>query len=425
MEFINGSSTSDHLIVFSHPFGNANVRSALSGLHQAGLIARFFTSVAVYPGNYFDILSRLPGFQSVQRRRYSPSLKNFTTQYPLHELVRLLSLQCRLDFLVEHGKGLFATDNIIQQLDKKVASYISKSNPSFLKGIYAYEDGALQSFMAAEEMGIRKLYDLPIGYWRVAKDILEEEKMKWPEWACTMPALKDSARKLLRKDEELRLADKIFVAGSYTASTLERASIQKNKIQIIPYGFPDTTSMSRSYYKGKRKLKLLYVGSLTQRKGIADVLHLAEYFSSSVSLTLVGKKTTHDCKPLNSMIKHHDYFPGMSHAEILRLMQSHDVLIFPSLFEGFGLVITEAMSQGMPVITTERTCGADFIQHKQNGWLIEAGNKYVLYDTVQEILDWPYLVEEFGRNALATAKKRPWAVYASELAEAVTKDIMP
>lgn len=423
MEFFNEPSTKNGLIIISHPFGNANVRSALSGLNQAGLIDRFFTTVAVYPGNYFDQFSRLPGMQSIARRKFDPSLRLRTSIHPWHEIIRLLALQCNLNFLVEHSRGLFCTDNIIRQTDKKVSDYILKNNDAQLKAVYAYEDGAIHSFKSAEKKGIRKIYDLPIGYWRVAKDLLEKEREKFPEWACTIPALKDTAQKLIRKDDELKRADVIYVAGSFTASTLDTAQVQKNKVRIIPYGFPDIVDNARSYFNGQGKLKLLYVGSLTQRKGIADVLHLAEYFHSSVSLTVVGKKTTNDCKPLNRMLKKHSWFPSLSHDAILELMQSHDVLIFPSLFEGFGLVITEAMSQGMPVITTERTCGADLIQHKNNGWLVEAGNKYVLYDTIQEILDKPYLIEEYGRNALDTAKKRSWSVYATELAAAVAKDI--
>ena len=52
-------------------------------------------------------------------------------------------------------------------------------------------------------------------------------------------------------------------------------------------------------------------------------------------------------------------------------MREHDVFVFPSLFEGFGLVITESMSQGTPVITTDRTAGPDLIKNDENGWLLK------------------------------------------------------
>ena len=411
------------MIIISHPFGNANVRSALTGLQEARLIARFITTVATFPGNYFDCLSAIPGFKSFSRRHFDPSLRGLTSSFPRSELIRLLALQMNIEFLFAHSKGPFSTDKVIQHIDYKVADYILQNKHDHLKAVYAYEDGAIRSFEAAEKNGLRKLYDLPIGYWRVAKDIFENERQRWPEWACTIPAFRDTEDKLIRKDKELLSADVIYVAGSYTASTLKKAGMENKKVCIIPYGFPSVNEAPRTWFKGFGKLKLLYVGSLTQRKGIADVLKLAERFQGAVSLTIVGKKNTNDCRPLNEAIKKHHYYPSLPHHEILRLMRTHDVLIFPSLFEGFGLVVTEAMSQGMPVITTERTCGADLIQTGYNGWLTEAGNPDMLYNTLQEILDHPELVEENGRNALITAKKRPWHVYGSELADTVASEI--
>ena len=63
--------------------------------------------------------------------------------------------------------------------------------------------------------------------------------------------------------------------------------------------------------------------------------------------------------PLEKYIKkelpNENFKKNLSHNLILKEMKKHDVLIFPSLFEGFGLVISEAMSQGMVVISTNKT----------------------------------------------------------------------
>jgi len=94
-------------------------------------------------------------------------------------------------------------------------------------------------------------------------------------------------------------------------------------------------------------------------------------------------------------------------------------LVFPSLFEGFGLVITEAMSQGMPVITTDRTAGPDLITHGKDGWLIEAGSTIALQQAIEKLLDQPDLVTAAGLAAIATARKRPWFCYGKELTSAL------
>ena len=103
-------------------------------------------------------------------------------------------------------------------------------------------------------------------------------------------------------------------------------------------------------------------------------------------------------------------------------MREHDVLVFPSLFEGFGLVITEAMSQGTPVITTDRTAGPDLITHGENGWLIKAGSTEDLQQAIEALIGKPDVIAANGRAAMETAKKRPWEKYGQELSDAIVKN---
>ena len=100
----------------------------------------------------------------------------------------------------------------------------------------------------------------------------------------------------------------------------------------------------------------------------------------------------------------------------------HDVLIFPSLFEGFGLVISEAMSQGTPVITTERTAGPDLINNDQNGWLIRAGERDELQASIEKLLTNPSVIRANGKAAMETARSRPWKIYGQDIANAIIKN---
>lgn len=109
----------------------------------------------------------------------------------------------------------------------------------------------------------------------------------------------------------------------------------------------------------------------------------------------------------------------MPHDEILKLMANQDLFIFPSLFEGFGLVITEAMSQGTPVITTDRTCGPDIIHDGKDGWIVEAGVSKPIKDLLSQFISDPGILTRTGQLARETASKRPWSVYEKTLAESV------
>ena len=104
-------------------------------------------------------------------------------------------------------------------------------------------------------------------------------------------------------------------------------------------------------------------------------------------------------------------------------MSQHDLFILPSLFEGFGLVITEAMSQGTSVITTNKTCGIDFINHGENGWIVEAGQSETIHQLLLEIIKKPEILHIVGKSAMRTAANRPWECYEDELAKSIIKNM--
>jgi glycosyltransferase involved in cell wall biosynthesis len=101
-------------------------------------------------------------------------------------------------------------------------------------------------------------------------------------------------------------------------------------------------------------------------------------------------------------------------------MRSHDIFVFPSLFEGFGLVITESMSQGTPVITTDRTAGPDLIEHGVDGWLVEAASSESINKVLASVLETPALLKKMGQAAQNKARTRPWSIYSQEMVDSVS-----
>ncbi len=408
-------------MIFSHPTGNANVRSAVLGLADAGLLAEFHTTLAVFPGGWLDRMSVGGSLAEVRRRAFHPSLKSFTCTSPWRELARLLATRTGFSSLVRHEIGPFCIDAVYRSLDRRVAARLPAAARQGATGVYAYEDGALATFTAAKGLGLKCIYDQPIGYWRAARRLMEVERARWPEWAATLGGLRDSEAKLARKDEEVRLADLIVTASTFTAHTLKDFPGPTAPVKVIPYGFPPPCPEAKPVVSlsVSRPLKLLFVGSLTQRKGLADVFAAVAALGRHVELTVVGRKDGTVCPALDDALARHRWLPSLPHTEILKLMRSHDVLLFPSLFEGFGLVITEAMSQGTPVITTDRTAGPDLIAHGQNGWLIPAGSTDALQGAIENLLSNPGHIRAAGEAARASAALRPWPVYAQELVAAL------
>jgi len=394
----------------------------LVGLLESEMLGQFHTTVASYPGNLWGLMGASQWGREFRRRKFDGRLKSLTVQHPLRELGRMMATRLKIQGLVRHGTGPLCIDAVYQALDRSTARCLRKT-PQAFTGVYAYEDGALETLTAANERGLSAIYDLPIGYWRAARNLLGGEFDRMPEWANTLTGFKDSAEKLDRKDAELAKATKIVVASTFTACTLKEYSGNLAPHIVLPYGFPDISEVSndsaRGPVTGVNPLRLLFVGGLSQRKGIADLFNAVNILKNAVSLTVIGNKVTADCPALDRELAKYRWIPSLPHDRILAEMRVHDVLVFPSLFEGFGLVITEAMSQGLPVITTERTAGPDLINHGENGWLIKAGSAEELVQQLEKLIEHPAAVRAAGILARRTAAARPWSVYGHELAQAI------
>ena len=121
------------------------------------------------------------------------------------ELGRQGAAQIGWEQLTRDEDALFSVDAVYRSLDRRVAQEVATSLT--IKAIYAYDDGALDTFRVAKKRGIKCIFEHPTIYWRMVRKIQREEAELHPEWAPTLRALGDSDEKLERKDQELALAD--------------------------------------------------------------------------------------------------------------------------------------------------------------------------------------------------------------------------
>ena len=408
------------MILFSHPTLNANAKALINGLFKNKILYKLYTCVAIFEGQLLYKLGDNPKLKDLKRRSLDKDWQTFTLSNSLFEFGRLLASKLHLDYLVRHEKGFFSVDSVYQKHDKWVANNLLKAKKNGVTGVYAYEDGALASFIKAKQLGLYCIYDLPIGYWKSARLLMQKEFEINPHWSSTITGFNDSSDKLNKKDQELALADVIFVASSFTKKTLEDYSGKLPEIKVIPYGFPEVKQKKQYLPLVNRKLKVLFIGGLSQRKGLSYLFDAVEGLESKIEVTIVGNKSVENCEALNLALEKHKWIPSLSHNEVLACMQEHDVFVFPSLFEGFGLVITEAMSQGVPVITTDRTAGPDIIKHGEDGWIVPAGSTEGVKEVFEEILEKPEILKKYGMAAQNKAQTRPWSVYSQEMADAIS-----
>ncbi len=407
------------MVLFTHPTGNANVRNAALALAEADLLGEFLTTLAIFEDAFSGTAALLPGFSELQRRQYPDALKPFTRLRPVRECLRLACLRLGLDWPVRQGRGPLSIDAVYRDLDRSAAARLRRIR---FRAAYCYEDGALETFRVAGKSGASRLYDLPIGYWRASRRILAEEAEINPEWAPTLGGLADSREKLSRKDEELGMADHIFVASSFTRATLAESPFPIAPVSVVPYGCGNRVfQKDPGSHARHQPLRVLFVGSLGQRKGISYLLEAIHLLGSSASLTLIGRRPARSCPALDAALLAHRWIPALPNDGILREMARHDVLVFPSLFEGFGLVVSEALSQGLPVVTTAHTCGPDILSDGVDGFIVALRDAAAIAGKLELLHRDRDKLRAMSLAASEKARSLAWQGYRDKLAGEVCK----
>lgn len=359
-------------LLLSHSAGNQNVRAMLDALQTAGMLGRFATTVAADDGS--RLLQLMPDRMRREwlRRRFDVP-RDKLLQHPWRELARVACSALGWHSVLRHEQGFASTDAIIQDFDGFVAQALPhRVSRDGLHAVYAYEDGALDTFRAARTLGLKRVYDLPIAYWELGRRLQQEEAERLPAWASTLGGgLLDSPAKLERKTQELELADLVVVASQFVRDSLPASAAQK-AVVMSPFGSPPvwTGGWSDAALDPARPMRVLFAGSMGQRKGLGDLLQAMRLLDGeNIELVVMGSPMA-DLDFYRREYAGFTHEKGRPHAEVLALMRSCDVFCLPSIVEGRALVMQEAMSQGLPVVITPNTGGADLVVEGETGFLV-------------------------------------------------------
>ncbi len=390
-------------VVHVAPVLPQDVRQQALALDQAGLLGTIVGSWVPGTGGRADALlcrwtsTRVPLPLDQQRVRTVP-ISDLASR-----LVRFAS-----------GSPVRAQDVQFALVDAAAARLIPHEGVSVL----AREDGALRSFARARRVGGKCLYDLPTAHFAVAERILREEEASFPGLATTSVAEIYTPRRKERKSAELEMADAVVCPSAFVGRTLVEAGVSSAKIRVLPFA-GDADWLGRAHPR-RPGATFLVVGSLSVRKGVHRLLlawkQLAAYRTHR--LLLVGDMQL-PAKFLSDFAGMYEHIERVPRDQLSNIYASARALLFPSLAEGFGLVITEAMSHGVPVLTTWNTGADGLVTPFVDGILVPAADQDALTDAMDWALGHAVQLEEMGRRARARVARRTWDHYRREFADAV------
>lgn len=327
------------------------------------------------------LAAKLPGsLQNMLRARSAPGLPSNRVRNCVLAGLKTLALDRlpRLSFNLRR-RSIRSADATLG----RTAGRLAKRRQAAL---LAYSYFAYDAFRAYGGPGILfQVHPHPL----TIRRILSEELTAHPDCAGSLTQEWELA--LPEEDFQHLVAEPASAARFLCASSFTRQSLIENgapatSIRVVPYGVDLDRFRPDPARRGSpdQPLQLLFVGRINQRKGIKYLLEAMRLLqTTNVHLTVCGRVVDglELFKPFADRVT---IRPSVSPAELEAAYQAADLFVFPSVAEGFGQVLLEALASGLPILSTTHTAAPDLIEDGAEGFIVEPRRP----DLLAEKINW-------------------------------------
>jgi glycosyltransferase involved in cell wall biosynthesis len=246
--------------------------------------------------------------------------------------------------------------------------------------VYSFTQVALEGLDWCRRHGVPSIVDNPNGGIANYRAVCEREWRKW----CNGPFREHPLPRVVeRVTQEYALADFIRVSSTWAAASTAREVAQGTKIVVVD----QPVDLERFHPPAQRSssptFHAVMVGSLDVRKGVLHLLRAARRFRYPLRLTLVGGTGNRQMK-LALRRESAGLDVRLAPGDPLFAYHSANISILPSLEDGFGFVVAEAMACGLPTIVTDQSGSAEWVREANAGWVIPAGNDLAIADALDQ-----------------------------------------
>lgn len=295
------------------------------------------------------------------------------------------------------------------------AVWVTKHKPRMVIGQYT---SSLAAFEAAPDAIKILLYPIAHHHWMA--EHLGQESIQNPSWSEFLQGAELDGQRRRLLDAEIALATDIVVPSTFARDTFIESGVKADRVHVLPLGGEaganlEVGSLRAAPATHSGPLRVLFAGQVNQRKGLSYLLDAVARLGGEVRLTLIGAASSAMQQRLTDEHPEVELLSPLPRPLLLEAMRAADVLVLPSLAEGFGLVALEAMTVGTPAIVSERTFGTDVITDGQDGWVVPAGSADALRAVLEKLIaDRPRLTT-VGAAAQRTAQRFSWERYTSSV----------
>ncbi|HWF19898.1 MAG TPA: glycosyltransferase family 4 protein [Verrucomicrobiae bacterium] len=285
--------------------------------------------------------------------------------------------------------------------------------------IHTWPLGARETLKAAAKLGIPTVFERCNAHTRFAYDVVNKECERI---GVPLPPGHEHAwnTELLEREEaEYQLAYRLLCPSEFVVKTFVDHGFAREKLVRHIYGFDQKIFYADNKPRDpKRGLTMISVGVCAVRKGLHFALEawLKSPASRDGTFLIVGEFLPAYREKLASMLAHPSVKVLGHRNDVPELVRQSDVLVLPSVEEGFGLVVTEAMASGcVPLISDACT---DLCKHMENGMVHRVGDMGMLERHIATLHEDRGLLEKLRAAGLRLAPEITWNAAGVKLLDA-------
>ncbi len=398
---------------------NSHIQNIALALYEAGALGAFFTGGVDNYRHCFTrqlrsvIASHAPALdKQLARRRIQTIPDELIYSSWLWEGGRTLSSRLRMNPLIQD----WFWERGEKRLDLRCASAIQNRD---IDAFFGVEHGCLETLHAGRTSGKRTVVAFLSPHHSTRKKWVDAEYEKFPELLtpATRRLLELGQQRDARRDEEAGMADVIHTASAFTAQSLIQAGVRSEKIVVVPLGSPPAIAMSDLDHAAPSVPRFVFAGGVSVHKGAHYLLRAWQLLNPrQAELHFYGMPLLPE-RVLGNLPSRVYLHGSVSHSELFRGYESASMLVFPTLCDGFGMVVMEAMAHGLPVITTPNAGASSFIQEGKTGFVVPPCNAEALAERLDWCIRHSSELTAMRVHALATAQSWTWAEFRASLRE--------
>jgi len=251
----------------------------------------------------------------------------------------------------------------------------------------------------------------------VEERIVDEERQRWPGWEKKSGHVPREYWERLAKEWEA--ASMVLVNSRWSRDALVQQGVAAEKLFVLPIAYEPDEPITVVPPKSDGPLTVLWLGTITLRKGIQYLLEAAKLLASGrrpIRILVAGNNMLNP-KAMGELPANVQFMGRLTRERTAKLYRQADVFVLPTISDGFAITQLEAMANGLPVITTPN-CG-NVVSNGEDGLIVPARDGRALAGAIEMLEGDRKLLASMSEKAAAKVRQFSLKRRALLLEEAV------